>query len=133
MREINCFRISSHCIEVLGHGGGANMWFQATICSTQEGSLEIHAKDLLFSFMQTAVSDSDEVWTSYTKHNDDDCVRLKAVEKLKVMRVFSHKLDVNIEHLKTPRCHCCDISSFDETMVIRIRQCGVDELIAMRS
>ncbi|KAL2483287.1 hypothetical protein Fot_44731 [Forsythia ovata] len=84
-------------------------------------------------FMHTAVSDSDEVWTSYTKHNNDDCVRLKAVEKLKVIRVFSQKLDVNIEQLKTPRRHCCDISPFDETMVIRIRQCGIDELIAMRT
>ncbi|XP_022870452.1 uncharacterized protein LOC111389732 isoform X3 [Olea europaea var. sylvestris] len=85
-------------------------------------------------FMDTVVSDTNQVWTSYTKRDVDSCVRLKAIEKLKVIRVLSPKLDFDIEQLKTPRRHCCDISpSFDEKMVVQIRQCGMDELVTMRT
>lgn len=84
-------------------------------------------------FMDTVVSDTNQVWASYTKRDDDSCVRLKATEKLKVIRVLSPKLDFDIEQLKTLRRHCCDISpSFSEKMVVQIRQCGMDELVTMR-
>ncbi|XP_075498179.1 uncharacterized protein LOC142536753 isoform X2 [Primulina tabacum] len=84
-------------------------------------------------FLNNVVSDSTGISTNYTRHDDGKCVRRKAIKNLKVISVFSVKQNFDIEQLKAPRRHCCDISvSFDETMIIQIRNCGTHELISMR-
>ncbi|KAI3457304.1 hypothetical protein Pfo_013967 [Paulownia fortunei] len=84
-------------------------------------------------FLHTVVADTTRVWTNYTRHNARNCSRTRSIEKLKGISVFSVNLDFDIEQMKAPRRHCCDISSSsDEIMTIQIRKCGIYELIAMR-
>ncbi|KAF2285006.1 hypothetical protein GH714_034667 [Hevea brasiliensis] len=72
------------------------------------------------------------IWSTYTKDDIGGCSRAKAIKNLEHVRVFSQKLEPDIGQIKALRRQCCDISpSFNESMVISIRQCGTDELISM--
>ncbi|KAL3821004.1 hypothetical protein ACJIZ3_006909 [Penstemon smallii] len=83
-------------------------------------------------FLHTVAADTAGVWTNYTRNNFGNCSRANAIEKLKVISVYSMYQDIDIEQIKAPRRDCCDISSsFDGNMNIQMRKCGVDELIAM--
>ncbi|KAE9616602.1 hypothetical protein Lal_00034892 [Lupinus albus] len=73
--------------------------------------------------------------TSSYKKSFRNCHRdrpsLKTLEKIKV---FSRKLDLNINQLKSPKRHCCDIlpSNAKGVMQIGIRECGDEEMIKMK-
>ncbi|KAM4093237.1 hypothetical protein ACB094_06G099700 [Castanea mollissima] len=83
-------------------------------------------------FLESIVPDKSGVWSYYTRHLVKECVTPDAIKNLKGIRVFSEKLELDIEQMKAPRRQCCGIlPSFNESMVIDIRQCGVDELISM--
>uniref|UniRef100_A0A5B7BY65 Transferring glycosyl group transferase n=1 Tax=Davidia involucrata TaxID=16924 RepID=A0A5B7BY65_DAVIN len=85
-------------------------------------------------FLESVVSDVNRVWTNYTRHIAGNCSKIDALQNLEQIRVFSQKLHYDIGQLKAPRRECCDITpSFGKSMVINIRQCGVDELISMHT
>nr|VDC82779.1 unnamed protein product [Brassica rapa] len=70
----------------------------------------------------------------YKLHNVGNCHRAEALKRLQRIRVLSRKLKLNVEQMNPPRRQCCDISSpFNTSMVINIRQCMPDELIAMNT
>ncbi|CAI0460655.1 unnamed protein product [Linum tenue] len=84
-------------------------------------------------FMKNVKSGEDGIWSSYTRHNVEDCSRAsRAINNLEYIKVSSDKLKLDAEQIWAPRRQCCDVSSSSEkSMVIRIRQCGNNELIAM--
>ncbi|XP_015080790.1 uncharacterized protein LOC107024342 isoform X2 [Solanum pennellii] len=85
-------------------------------------------------FLKKVLSSIDGIWTEYTRHSVGNCVRRNPTKKLVNIRVFSQKLDFDVEQLKAPRRPCCDISApINETMIVGIRQCGHDELISMQT
>nr|VDD39666.1 unnamed protein product [Brassica oleracea] len=70
----------------------------------------------------------------YKLHSVGNCHRGEAVKRLQRIRVLSRKLKLNVEQMNPPRRQCCDISSpYNTSMVINIRQCMPDELIAMNT
>ncbi|XP_058220252.1 uncharacterized protein LOC131330632 [Rhododendron vialii] len=85
-------------------------------------------------FLKSAVSRSKHVYTDYSRRVVGNCSRTRAVNDLKQIRVFSQKLDLDVGEVKVLRRQCCDIlPSFRKSMVINIRQCGVDELVSMQT
>ncbi|GFZ05530.1 glycosyltransferase [Actinidia rufa] len=85
-------------------------------------------------FLESVASGLSKVWTDYTRHIVGNCSRTMAVNNLEQIRVFSPKLDFDIGEVKDLRRQCCDIlPSVSRSMVINIRQCGVDELISMKT
>ncbi|KAE8075755.1 hypothetical protein FH972_014443 [Carpinus fangiana] len=83
-------------------------------------------------FLESVRPDKGGVWSYYTRHVVKECVRPDSIKNLKRIKVISQRLELDIEQMKAPRRQCCNIfPSFNESMVINIRQCGVDELISM--
>ncbi|KAF8008090.1 hypothetical protein BT93_K1926 [Corymbia citriodora subsp. variegata] len=85
-------------------------------------------------FMSSVATRKDWIKSAYKKHDDGDCPSdMASPRKLQEVRVYSHKLDLNIKQLKAPRRHCCDIlpSSVGKVMEIAIRECGEEESIFM--
>ncbi|KAJ0053167.1 hypothetical protein Pint_02077 [Pistacia integerrima] len=97
-------------------------------------------------FLESVISDKSDVLSNYIKHFVGDCVRAHALENLELIRVLSQKVELDVEkvvmnwfdmldyglEMESPRRQCCDISpTFNESMTIQIRQCGLDELISM--
>ncbi|KAK8310976.1 hypothetical protein V6Z12_D02G220300 [Gossypium hirsutum] len=84
----------------------------------------------LVFFLKSVASNKNVVWSNYTRHSDGKCLRPDAIKSLKEVTVVSPELD--IEQMMAPRQQCCEISSsYDESMIINIKNCGVDELISM--
>ncbi|KAJ7981323.1 Protein of unknown function (DUF604) [Quillaja saponaria] len=82
-------------------------------------------------FLQSVTSDQHGILSDYTRHIDGKCLS-DATKNLKRIRVFSGKLDLDVEQMKAPRRQCCNVLvSFNESVIINIRQCGMDELIAV--
>ncbi|KAI3889487.1 hypothetical protein MKX03_022614 [Papaver bracteatum] len=92
----------------------------------------------LDSLSSTSTADDVVVIKSMYKRNGfDNCLERKNLtNKLEEIRVFSHKLDLNIKQMQTRRRQCCDVlpsSSADEVLNIDIRECGEEELTYMDS
>lgn len=86
-------------------------------------------------FMSSVASRKDWIKSSYKKHNDSGCSSdMDSPRMLEEVRVYSHKLDLDIKQLQAPRRHCCDVlpSSVGKVMEIVIRECGEEESIFMR-
>ncbi|KAL5794009.1 hypothetical protein ACOSP7_002603 [Xanthoceras sorbifolium] len=99
--------------------------------NTREYPREACKRPAVF-FLESIVSDKSSIQSNYVKHVVGNCNRTNAVKILERISVFSQKLELDVEEMKSPRRQCCDISPFfNESMVIEIRQCGVDELISM--
>ncbi|XP_022969069.1 uncharacterized protein LOC111468179 [Cucurbita maxima] len=85
-------------------------------------------------YMQNLRSSKNNALTNYTRKIVTDCPASGAMKNLKQIRVFSQKLELDVEEMKAPRRQCCDvISSSKESMLLEVRQCGVEELISMYS
>ncbi|KAL5573258.1 hypothetical protein UlMin_022855 [Ulmus minor] len=85
-------------------------------------------------YMENVKSDSNGVESSYARYNTGNCPKVNATRNLEKIKVVSMKLELDVEQMKAMRRQCCDIlSPFNETMVVNIRQCRVDELISMHS
>ncbi|KAJ8749190.1 hypothetical protein K2173_018662 [Erythroxylum novogranatense] len=82
-------------------------------------------------FMEKVSLIDNGIWSTYRRHREEDCSRANAVNNLERIRVFSHKLESHAGQMIASRRQCCDVSGFNESMVVSIRQCGVDELISM--
>lgn len=100
--------------------------------NTREYPSDLCKRPVVFH-LQSIVADTSGVCTDYIRSDAQSCSRTKAIEKLKGVSVFSDSVDFNVEQMKAPRRHCCDISSSsDEQMTIHIRKCGIFEVIALQ-
>ncbi|XP_076911924.1 uncharacterized protein LOC143570050 [Bidens hawaiensis] len=71
-------------------------------------------------------------YTLYTIKKSTNCSRSNVIRNLSNIKVFSQKLDAHTRHMGSLRRECCEIlQPYDETMVIALRRCETDELIAM--
>ncbi|GAV79960.1 DUF604 domain-containing protein [Cephalotus follicularis] len=84
-------------------------------------------------YLDSVYPDSNGVNSIYKKSYVNCSQDMASPRKLEVIRVFSHKLDLNTTQLQAPRRHCCDVlpSSAGEVMEIAIRECEEEELIYM--
>ncbi|KAJ9550189.1 hypothetical protein OSB04_014234 [Centaurea solstitialis] len=83
-------------------------------------------------FLEGVDPDMDRFHTSYKRHVSMNCSRSNVVRDLMDVKVFSRRLDADSEQMNTRRRQCCDIlPPYNETMVIALRRCETDELIAM--
>ncbi|KAF3533399.1 hypothetical protein DY000_02039156 [Brassica cretica] len=112
-----------------GSGVRSNYMF-----STREYPRDPCARPLVF-FLDSLGSDgTGGTWSSYGLHSVGNCHRAEAVKGLQHIRVLSRKLELNGEQINPPRRQCCDISSpYNKSMIINIRQCMPEELIAMNT
>ncbi|KAF5454664.1 hypothetical protein F2P56_024312 [Juglans regia] len=98
---------------------------------TREYSKDPCKRPVIF-FLESVIPDKGGVWSYYTGHMVEECDKPNAIKNLTRVTVFSKTLELDMEQMKAPCRHCCDIlPSFNESMVIKLRQCGVDELISM--
>ncbi|CAN6913075.1 hypothetical protein Bca52824_070868 [Brassica carinata] len=112
-----------------GSGVRSNYMF-----STREYPRDPCARPLVFFLYGVGSDETDGTWSSYKLHSVGNCHRGEAVKRLQRIRVLSRKLKLNVEQMNPPRRQCCDISSpYNTSMVINIRQCMPDELIAMNT
>ncbi|KAK2650388.1 hypothetical protein Ddye_017877 [Dipteronia dyeriana] len=83
-------------------------------------------------FLESVVTDKNSIQSNYVKYAVRNCNRANAVNILEKISVFSQKLELDVEEMKSPRRQCCEISPFfNESMVIKIGRCAVGELISM--
>lgn len=83
-------------------------------------------------FLESVFSVKNGVLSSYMRQNVGNCTKANAIKNLEQIRVFSQKLELDNEEMKAPRRQCCDIfPTSDESMVVKIRHCGIDELISV--
>ncbi|PQM40516.1 uncharacterized protein Pyn_23969 [Prunus yedoensis var. nudiflora] len=83
-------------------------------------------------FLESVIANSHGIWSTYTRHSVEDCSKANAIKNLEQIRVFSHKLELDVDEMKAPRRPCCNIlPSFNDSMTINIRRCGDDEVISM--
>ncbi|XP_027347608.1 uncharacterized protein LOC113858990 isoform X2 [Abrus precatorius] len=83
-------------------------------------------------FLKSVTSDKGGIWSNYSRHVGN-CFESNATQ-IKLIIVFSRKLEVDVEHMKALRRQCCDVlPSSNDTISLHIRQCEIDELISMQS
>ncbi|KMT02015.1 hypothetical protein BVRB_9g208400 [Beta vulgaris subsp. vulgaris] len=88
----------------------------------------------LVFFLEDVASGTGRVWSKYKRHITHSCTRVAAIVNLKDIRVFAKKLQYNVGQVGALRRECCDIiHPFNKSMVIDIRHCGSNELIAMNA
>ncbi|KAJ6860122.1 hypothetical protein NC651_036461 [Populus alba x Populus x berolinensis] len=112
---------------------GGNAEFNRFMFNIREYPKDPCKRPLVF-FMESVSSGKNGIWSNYIRHDVADCNRGYAMKNLELVRVLSQKLEPDIEQMKAPRRQCCDLSPlFNGSVVISIRKCGADELIAMHS
>ncbi|RVW68453.1 hypothetical protein CK203_058366 [Vitis vinifera] len=83
-------------------------------------------------YFSRSPSIAENFYTMEERHAVGNCGQTGAIKNLEQIRVLSQKLELNIEQMKATRRQCCSIfPPFNKSMVLSIRQCGVDELISM--
>ncbi|CAL1393880.1 unnamed protein product [Linum trigynum] len=71
-------------------------------------------------FMKNVKSGEDGIWSSYTRHNVEDCSRAsRAINNLEYIKVSSDKLKLDAEQIWALRRQCCDVSSSSEKSMER--------------
>ncbi|KAK9682355.1 hypothetical protein RND81_10G067700 [Saponaria officinalis] len=91
-----------------------------------------HCKRPVVFFLEDVASGTGRVWSKYSLHRTRKCPRFDSIKNLRDIKVFIKKLAHDAEQVTAPRRQCCDIiHPFHKSMVIDIRHCGFDELIAM--
>lgn len=84
-------------------------------------------------FFEGVVPDRKRSYTFYKRHVSKNCPRSNGMQHLMNIKVFSGKLDADGEQMTPSRRQCCEIlHPYSETMIIALRRCETDELIAMR-
>ncbi|KAE9587888.1 hypothetical protein Lal_00002932 [Lupinus albus] len=92
-------------------------------------------KPIIF-YLDTVSSDKDgTIITSYRKSFQNCSSQIAPLKNLEVIKVFSKKLDLDINQLRSPKRQCCDIlpSRTQDLMEVAIRECKDGELIFMPS
>ncbi|KAE9600703.1 hypothetical protein Lal_00045744 [Lupinus albus] len=90
-------------------------------------------RPILF-YLDTVSSGIDGIITTYKKSVRNCSNHMPSLKKLEQIKVFTKKLDLDINQLRNMRRHCCDISPSDamNQMDVRIRECRDEELIFMK-
>lgn len=102
------------------------------VFDTRDYSQDPCKRSVVF-FLEDVASGTGRVWSKYRRNMTHSCFRNDAIEKLKDIRVFAKKLQQKFQ-VMAPRRECCDIiHPFNNSMVIDIRHCGTNELIAMNA
>nr|GEY47102.1 hypothetical protein [Tanacetum cinerariifolium] len=85
-------------------------------------------------FFEGVVPDGKRSYTFYKRHVSSNCPRSNGIQDLMNIKVFSGKLDADAERMTPSRRQCCEIlQPYSETMIIALRRCETDELIAMHT
>ncbi|KAI3780807.1 hypothetical protein L2E82_10798 [Cichorium intybus] len=85
-------------------------------------------------FLEGIEYDTNKSHSLYKRHVSVNCSRSTAIRNLIDIKVFSRKLDDETGQTTARRRQCCEIlPSYNETMVIALRRCETDELIAMHA
>ncbi|KAF7805826.1 UDP-glucose:O-linked fucose beta-1 [Senna tora] len=84
-------------------------------------------------YLDTVSSSKNGIMSNYSKYYQNCTNDPASPRKLEVIKVVTHKLDLDIKKLQAPRRHCCDVlpSTARDVMEIAIRECKEDELIYM--
>ncbi|KAI3795418.1 hypothetical protein L1987_38071 [Smallanthus sonchifolius] len=83
-------------------------------------------------FFEGVVPEENRSYTFYKRKKSMNCSRSNAIRDLINIKVFSRKLDADTQQISPVRRQCCEIlPPYNETMVIALRRCETDELIAM--
>ncbi|KAD4981842.1 hypothetical protein R6Q59_001550 [Mikania micrantha] len=83
-------------------------------------------------FFEGVVPERNRSYTFYKRKNLMNCLRSNGIQDLIKIKVFSKKLDADTQQMSSPRRQCCEIlPPYNETMVVVLRRCETDELIAM--
>ncbi|KAK1428616.1 hypothetical protein QVD17_17455 [Tagetes erecta] len=83
-------------------------------------------------FFDGVVPEENMYSTLYKRKKSTNCTRSNAIRDLINVKVFSQKLDADTQQMSFLRRQCCEIlPPYSETMVIALRRCEMDELIAM--
>ncbi|KAI7750893.1 hypothetical protein M8C21_025945 [Ambrosia artemisiifolia] len=83
-------------------------------------------------FFEGIVPEEKRSHTFYTRKKSMNCSRSEGIRNLVNIKVFSRKIDADTQQISPPRRECCEIlQPYNETMVIALRRCEIDELIAM--
>lgn len=113
---------------------GVNADASHYVFSTRDYPKDPCKRPVIFFLESVIANKKDGIWSYYTRYEVKECVRPNVIKNLKHIRVLSEKLELDTEQMKAPRRQCCNIlPSFNESMIITIRQCGVDELISLHS
>ncbi|XP_015881095.3 uncharacterized protein LOC107417056 [Ziziphus jujuba] len=85
-------------------------------------------------FFSNVTSGRDGIVTVYKKSFDNCTYDAASPKKLKEVRVLSQRLELDLNQLRAPRRHCCEVlpSSTGQVMDIAIRECKEEELIHMQ-
>ncbi|XP_050206065.1 uncharacterized protein LOC126655802 [Mercurialis annua] len=111
---------------------GSNIEYSRFMFNTRDYPRDLCKRPPVF-FMESVASVSNGVLSNYTRYSIGNCPTAKAIKNLDYIKVFAQNVQPDGEQMKVPRRQCCDISpTFNESMIINIRKCGVDELISMR-
>ncbi|KAL4573013.1 hypothetical protein LXL04_019806 [Taraxacum kok-saghyz] len=85
-------------------------------------------------FFEGVVYDKKKSQSLYKRNGAVNCTRSDVIRDLIDIKVFSRKLDHEIGQMSVNRRQCCEIlKPYNETMVIALRQCETEELIAMQA
>ncbi|CAM8989057.1 unnamed protein product [Rhodiola kirilowii] len=84
-------------------------------------------------FLQSLAPHGGGALSSFKRFNVRNCFN-SMINDLERVRVFSKKLELDdAEELRSPRRQCCNVRSIlGDSMVIDVRQCGINELISMQ-
>ncbi|XP_057956398.1 uncharacterized protein LOC131149721 [Malania oleifera] len=88
----------------------------------------------VFFLHSVSTPDNGSIATTYRRLVAGNCsFDAASPRKLDEIRVFSHKLHLDVKQLQAPRRHCCEVlpSSAGKVMEIAVRECGEEELIRM--
>uniref|UniRef100_A0A7N0TGA2 Uncharacterized protein n=1 Tax=Kalanchoe fedtschenkoi TaxID=63787 RepID=A0A7N0TGA2_KALFE len=89
-------------------------------------------KNPVVYFLQSVVPHRDGALSSFRRFKVRNCFN-SSIIGLEHVRVFSKKIEMDVEELKSPRRQCCSVRSISwDVMVIDIRLCGTNELISMQ-
>ncbi|KAK9051965.1 hypothetical protein SSX86_028593 [Deinandra increscens subsp. villosa] len=84
-------------------------------------------------FFEGIVAEENRSYTFYNRKKSMNCSRSNGMRDLVKIKVFSKKLDAaDTQQKSSVRRQCCEIlPPYSETMVVALRSCETDELIAM--
>lgn len=85
-------------------------------------------------FLEDVAFGTGRLWSKYRRYTAHRCPNTFAVRDIKHISVYAKKQHLDIGKVMAPRRQCCDIiHPFGKSMVLDIRDCGFDELIAMEA
>ncbi|KAL9145132.1 hypothetical protein ABFS82_13G019900 [Erythranthe guttata] len=92
-------------------------------------------RPVVFFFNNVTFGSGGVIISNYRTMTDENCTsdNMASPRKIREIRVFSRKQELDTKQLLAPRRQCCDVlpSSSGNVMEIAVRECGDEELIYM--